>query len=85
MEVTRKDDAEPLLRMRFERVPPSLRHHKHSEAPGCSGQKVTFFEETGKCLKIAENASEWPQKCLIRLVASGIALTGETHLGVFGS
>ena len=79
MVVSRKEDAELLLRVQFERVALSLRHYKHSEVPGCSGQKVTFFEETGKCLKIAENASEWPQNCFIRLVASGIALNSATR------
>ena len=75
--VTRQDYAELLSRARFDRAAPSLRHHKHSEAPGRSGQKVTFFEETGMGLKIAENAFSDAQKCFIRLVASGIGLTGK--------
>ena len=75
--VARQNDAEPQLRVQFKCVAPSLRNHKHSEAPGRSGQKVTFFEETGKGLKIAENAFSDAQNCFIRLVASGIGLTGK--------
>jgi len=40
---------------------------------------ATFFEETGKCLKIAEYASEWPQKCFIRVAASGTGKTSATR------
>jgi hypothetical protein len=39
------------------------------EEPGSSGQMATFFEETGKCLKIAENASESSEKCFGTFVA----------------